>query len=99
MKSAARRQLKPRPDRRRTLKTGLVFTGDDADPVKCSLLNWSARGARLRFDPPYEGPDHFQLQIDFGQLTLATMACEVRWRQGQILGVQFSEDLPFEATF
>ena len=88
-----------REDRRRTLKTGLVFLEEGAEPLKCSLVNWSAGGARLHFEPPYEGPDQFKLEIGFGELVLATMDCQICWRRGNELGVQFSDKLPFEASF
>ncbi|TNE40321.1 MAG: PilZ domain-containing protein [Alphaproteobacteria bacterium] len=99
MMTAAQSNTPSRADRRRTLKTGLVFVEEGADPIKCSLVNWSSGGARLRFDPVYDGPDHFKLQIGFGQLVLATMDCLVCWRKGDELGVQFDENLPFDASF
>ena len=99
MTANAQEQTPTREDRRRTLKTGLVYVENAAEPIKCSLVNWSAGGARLRFDPAYDGPDELKLEIGFGELVLATMDSKVCWRRGDEIGVQFSEKLPFEASF
>lgn len=88
-----------REKRRRTLKTGLVFLSEEDDPIKCNIINWSAGGARLHFDEPFDTAEPFKLQIGFGELVLATVDCKIAWRRDSDVGVQFEEELPFEVSF
>ena len=85
--------------RRRTLKSGKLLFANGNDPLDCQVVNWTTKGARLHFDTPYKGPKTFEIEIGFGELTLATAAGKLAWTKANDIGVQFDEELPFNVTF
>jgi hypothetical protein len=85
--------------RRRTLKSGKLIFADGKDPLNCQVVNWTTKGARLHFEVPYEGPKTFEIEIGFGELTLAKVAGKLAWQRSDDIGVQFDEELPFDVNF
>ena len=78
-----------RHSRALTLKTGKIRLVDRSDDIDCAILNisltaapafWCRRQAEL--------PQAFRLTVDFGG---GSHVCEVRWRSGSRLGVEFNE--------
>lgn len=71
--------------RQRTLLYGeIVCTGGLV--LSCAVRDISEGGAKLVFGNPFGVPDRFELHIAAKH---QVMHCEVRWRRGNQVGVQF----------
>jgi DNA-binding response OmpR family regulator len=69
-----------------TLKTGEITYKNGESPVSCIILNLSYGGAEVRFlDADFDCPPEFALKLEAGPI----QNCEVRWRRGDKVGVQF----------
>jgi hypothetical protein len=73
-------------NRQRVLKSATVSFSGGHSTMTCAARNFSATGARLRFDTPKGPPDTFALKIDLDGLAVD---CEVTWRRGTEVGVRF----------
>jgi hypothetical protein len=65
---------------------GRVLSRDGTYNFKCSVTDLSERGARLATDDSHPVPKNVFL---FVALTCDVFECEVRWRKGNQVGVQF----------
>lgn len=74
--------------RRRALKAGVVSLNNGNITLPCVVRDISDTGAKLKVDTGRHPPDHFQLQIELDGLVAN---CMVVWRDGQQLGVEFTE--------
>ncbi|MEM8689937.1 MAG: PilZ domain-containing protein [Pseudomonadota bacterium] len=74
--------------RRRALKAGVVSLNNGNITMPCVVRDISETGAKLKVDTGRHPPDHFQLQIELDGLMAN---CMVVWRDGQQLGVEFTE--------
>jgi two-component system cell cycle response regulator len=82
----------PRLSRRiRTLKVGRVYYLDGIVSTDCTIRDLTNHGARLKFEHPFDGPDHLEFQLGFGEIVTARFECGVRWRRGNEIGVLFNE--------
>ena len=73
-----------RHDRTAMFGAALIMVGDE--PLPCVVLDVSAAGAALRLtEPDQQCPTLFTLE----PLEGAPRRCEVRWRRGDTLGVEF----------
>ena len=77
-----------RHSRALTLKTGKIRLMDRSDDIDCAILNISHGGACILVPAAAELPQAFRLTVDFGG---GSHVCEVRWRSGSRLGVEFNE--------
>jgi hypothetical protein len=69
----------------------LVLDPSTGQVIACVLRNFSARGAKLKFDQPTALPSHFDLIIPFlGD----TYAAARRWSHGDLVGVEFTDAFP-----
>ena len=73
--------------RRRVLKSGTIAFNDRHSTVTCSVRNLSENGARLTADGSVYAPDTFELLVDLDGLEAR---CEVAWRSGKDVGIQFT---------
>lgn len=75
--------------RRRTVRAAEISIDGEALPISCVLIDISTTGARLKL------PDDFALEGTF-ELSVAALSlkthCEVRWRRGGEVGVEFVEE-------
>jgi PilZ domain len=69
----------------RHVSAWIVLTGQ-ADQ-ECQLLDISKNGAKLVVGTPSQVPQHFELA--FVQDSTQHRLCEVVWRRGKMIGVQF----------
>jgi hypothetical protein len=85
-KALSERRQHPRFE---TLTTATILSIDGRPVVNCQVVDWSRGGARLRHGDPDDCPDHFTLMTQDGQC----MACQVRWRRDDHVGVTFLKAL------
>ncbi len=57
------------------------------DAVECQVMDISANGAKIVLAMPSQVPDRFELALTKGDDK--HRACEVVWRRGKTIGVQF----------
>ena len=76
-----------RPVRQRTLKGGVASYNFGSIRMECVVRDLSAHGAKIRKNPDIPLPDNFHLEIPGDGIAVD---CEVRWRQGDVLGVAFA---------
>jgi hypothetical protein len=69
----------------RHVSAWIVLTGQ-ADQ-ECQLLDISKNGAKLVVGTPSQVPEKFELA--FVETATKRQACEVIWRRGKMIGVQF----------
>ncbi len=74
--------------RRRALKAGVVSLNNGNITLPCVVRDISETGAKLKVDVGRNPPDTFELQIELDGLVAR---CAVVWREGQQLGVEFTE--------
>ncbi|WKA31284.1 PilZ domain-containing protein [Bradyrhizobium roseum] len=79
------RQIKRGVRRIRQVSAWIVPPGRDA--FECQVMDISANGAKIISAMPSQVPDRFELAFtkDDGKHRL----CEVVWRRGKMIGVQF----------
>lgn len=83
------RQQEERRRHRRfsTLKEGEMILAESRQPVACLILNLSYGGAEIRLpDEAFDCPGAFALKLRSGPVH----SCEVRWRRGDRIGVEFT---------
>jgi hypothetical protein len=79
--------LKSRKARRKVdRKAWFVGDGDFALRA-CTVIDISSEGARIRIDDHARLPSKFRLT--FSRSTREGLHCDLRWRQGQSVGVKF----------
>lgn len=83
-----------RLQRQRTLKEGMISYGDGHISSKCTVRDLSPGGAKLRLPSDMAWPNRFLLNIPSDGIT---GECEVRWRDGLTLGVEFVGELKMDA--
>ncbi|WP_267550481.1 PilZ domain-containing protein [Rhizobium rhizogenes] len=71
--------------RKRTLLGAKIIFNDGRSVYDCIVRNLSDTGAMIQIENPLSAPSSFNLQLADNRL----MACEVRWRKINSLGVQF----------
>ena len=79
------RQVKRGVRRIRQVSAWIVVPGRDA--VECQVMDVSASGAKIISPMPSQVPDRFELA--FTKSGDKHRACEVVWRRGKTIGVQF----------
>lgn len=79
------RQVKRRVRRVRQVSAWIVVPGRDA--VECQVMDISANGAKIISTMPSQVPDRFELAFTKGDDK--HRVCEVVWRRGKMIGVQF----------
>lgn len=79
------RQVKRGVRRIRQVSAWIVVPGRDA--VECQVMDISANGAKIISAMPSEVPDRFDLAFTKGDDK--HRCCEVVWRRGKTIGVQF----------
>ena len=79
------RQVKRGVRRIRQVSAWIVVPGRDA--VECQVMDISANGAKIIPAMPSQVPDRFELAFTKGDDK--HRSCEVVWRRGKMIGVQF----------
>ena len=79
------RQVKRGVRRIRQVSAWIVVPGRDA--VECQVMDISANGAKIISATPSQVPDRFELALTKGDDK--HRVCEVVWRRGKTIGVQF----------
>ena len=74
--------------RQRVLKRGRIMMADVSTVIDCTVRDLSSKGARLRVESYFDVPEKFRLQV-VG--TGDPKPVELRWRNGNELGVLFVE--------
>jgi hypothetical protein len=75
-----------RVKRTQMLKAGKILTADSAAMIDCMVCDLNNLGAGLRVSLGDCVPDCFELIFDS---RLFSRRCQVRWKQGERLGVEF----------
>ncbi len=76
-----------RVKRTQMLKPGKIVTADSAGTIDCLVCDLTNLGAGLRISPGDSVPDLFELIFNS---RLFSRSCQVRWRQNDRLGVEFT---------
>jgi hypothetical protein len=84
-----------RARRQRVLKGGTIITGISNSEVGCTLRNQNEGGAELKTGIEARVPDHFLLYVPVDGVAYR---CQVRWRRGDRVGVQFTGTEPKPRT-
>jgi len=71
--------------RKRTLLGAKIIFNDGRSVFDCIVRNLSDTGAMIQIENPLSTPNTFTLQLSDNRL----LACEVRWRKINSIGVQF----------
>jgi hypothetical protein len=77
---------KSRPARRKTAREAWMAIDGDFAARRCSVLDISEGGAKIKIEDPTFVRPVFQLKFsraDYGRL------CKVAWRKGLVIGVEF----------
>lgn len=64
-----------------------VYMPEGSDPVHCRLLDFSMMGARMEFAEARVVPDVISIEVPKFSLTYL---CEVRWQNGNEIGLMFN---------
>jgi hypothetical protein len=75
-----------RVKRTQILKAGKIITADSAATIDCVVCDLNNLGAGLRISPGDSVPDLFELIFES---RLFSRSCQVRWKRGERLGVEF----------
>ncbi|MEM1318482.1 MAG: PilZ domain-containing protein [Pseudomonadota bacterium] len=76
--------------RQRTLKEGQLSYDDGRISTKCTVRDLSMGGAKLRLPNDITWPNKFRLHVPTDGITVD---CEVRWRDGLTMGVEFVSEM------
>jgi hypothetical protein len=76
-------------------KPGEIFFGTPRNDRRCQVLDWSARGAKLKFPKGFTCPEEIFIKISFGKSIWASSVARVAWTHGGCVGVNFGEELEF----
>ncbi len=87
---------KRKAERRGCQVKAQVVQFDGADPIDCTILDFSATGARVKLNAPSELPARFKLYIPSRPETKSVI---LRWVRGLEFGVEYSTGLADERTF
>lgn len=71
--------------RKRTLLGAKIIFNDGHSVYDCLVKNLSDTGAMIQIENPLAAPNTFDLQLSDNRV----LACEVRWRKINSMGVQF----------
>lgn len=82
-----------REQRRRVYRGGRVYYHNHHKSQDCVIRDLSMNGARIEFEHPHIGPRLLTLQIGSGDLVKARVSCDVKWRKGKWMGVEFLQPL------
>lgn len=82
-----------RQHRKRSLKGGVITYGNGAISVDCVVRDLAEGGAKIKLVNDLMVPNDFQLQIPSDGISVA---CVVRWRTAQEMGVEFKSPLVFK---
>jgi hypothetical protein len=77
-------------------KPGKIYFGSPQEDLSCQVLDWSARGAKLKLPKDFNCPEKIFIKIGFGKSIWASANAHVAWTHGECVGVQFSEELDFD---
>ena len=69
---------------------GLIEYSENAAPMPCAILNFSATGANLRAKELARVPNNFHLRLEHEGVSAN---CKVVWRSGTEIGVEFRNEL------
>ncbi|HMN71958.1 MAG TPA: PilZ domain-containing protein [Rhodoblastus sp.] len=87
---------KRKAERRGCQVKAQVLRPDRADPIDCTILDFSATGARVKLNGQAELPSRFKLYIPSRPETKSVI---LRWMRGLEFGVEYSTGLADERTF
>jgi hypothetical protein len=73
--------------RRNVQQFGMILNSDGSDPVRCTMIDVSASGARLRLNAASEVPDEFTLVLS--KAGRVRRRCRIVWRREDIMGIRF----------
>ena len=76
-----------RERRQRVLKKGVVSYNRGAISTDVLVRDFSSKGVKIKRTTDVPIPDHFTLDVPMDGIRID---CEVRWREGDMLGVRFS---------
>jgi hypothetical protein len=76
-----------RVKRTQMLKAGKIITANSAATIDCIVCDLNNLGAGLRISPGDSVPEFFELIFDS---RLFSRSCQVRWKHGERLGVEFT---------
>lgn len=79
--------------RQRTLKEGLLSYNEGSISTKCTVRDLSTGGAKVRLPNDIAWPNKFRLYVASDGITVD---CEVRWRDGLTMGVEFVGEMQME---
>ena len=99
-------------ERRRTIKSGLVWFNSNQTVLTCQVRDLSATGAKIRFLKDHERylsfntqspPDRVTLQLPEGENPGVSLWAETVWVSGKDVGLRFIEGVrytgpPFSTT-
>jgi hypothetical protein len=80
--------LKSRKPRRKVERKAWFVGDGDFALQPCTVVDMSSDGARLRLDSATRLPARFRLT--FSRSTRDGVRCDLRWRDGLIVGVKFA---------
>ena len=84
---------RPRPVRRRVLKSGMICFNGRHSTLPCVVRDLSGTGAKLASTGSVGVPDTFELHVELDGIWVD---CEVQWRRGDLVGVRFTS--PMQVT-
>lgn len=73
--------------RRNVQQFGMILNSDGSAPVRCTMVDVSASGARLRLNAASEVPDEFTLVLS--KAGRVRRRCRIVWRREELMGIQF----------
>ena len=88
--------------RKRVLMSGMIVETGATETFGCTVMDVSAKGARVRIAPDRVLPSEFHLVVVRNR---TTHKARVMWRRQQLAGVRFEEthfidkNLPYELRF
>ena len=84
-----------RERRQRVLKKAIASYANRSITIECLVRDLSPGGVKLKLEQDLTLPDHFYLSIPMDGIAAE---CEVRWRNGNMIGAQFISDIEIEGT-
>lgn len=80
--------------RRRALKGARILCPDSSTTYDCRIRDMSESGARLEIDQWQSFPKNIIIEIGRRELIEARYEAEIRWTNGNQIGVEFLQKLP-----
>jgi PilZ domain-containing protein len=73
--------------RRHVQQFGMILNSDGSVPVRCTMVDVSASGARLKLNATSEVPDEFTLVLS--REGRVRRRCQIVWRREDMMGIRF----------